>query len=272
MSAPHLSERDLQCIESAQHWREGGVEMLDAPDAGRIAVKGQRAPRSAVLYRLLKGAGTLLGVPCLNAAPPVGGSAGQAMEVARLRALHAAGARVPQVLHVDGAQGFFVMQWLGGEHLADVLQRGAPQAAALWREAGDELLRVHAAGQYLGQAFARNIIVGEGGRLAGMVDFEDDPAQVMSLEDAQTRNWLEFLHGTLWMLPLPREEMDATLDAWLAAEPPAVQQRFARACQRLAWLRRLPKHRRWGRDTVALQAAGAAAHRWLLRHPECHSD
>ena len=37
MSAPHLSERDLQCIESAQHWREGGVEMLDAPDAGRIA-------------------------------------------------------------------------------------------------------------------------------------------------------------------------------------------------------------------------------------------
>ena len=271
MSAP-LSERDLQCIAQAQHWREGGVDVLDAPDAGRIVVKGRRAPRSAVLYRLLNALAWLLDVPYLKTVPLAGGSAGQALEVARLRALHAAGARVPQVLHVDEAQGFFVMQWLGSEHLASALHRGAPQAAALWREAGDELLRVHAAGQYLSQAFARNAIVGEDGRLAGMIDFEDDPAQVMSVEDAQTRNWLDFLHSTLWMAPLPQGEMDAALDGWIAAEPPAVQQRFAHACQRLAWLRRLPKHRRWGRDTVALQAAGAAAHRWRQRHPERQPD
>lgn len=259
----------MQCIEAARHWREGGVEVLDAPDAGRIVVKGQRAPRRAVLYRVLKAAGALLGVPCLNAAPRVGGSAGQELEVARLRALHAAGARVPQVLHVDEAQGYFVMQWLGGEHLASALHRSAPQAAALWREAGDELLRVHAAGQYLSQAFARNIIVGEDGRLAGMIDFEDDPAQVMSLEDAQTRNWLEFLHSTLWAVPVPRKKAaDACLDAWLAAEPPAVQRRFAHACRRLAWLRRLPKHPIWGRDVAAVQAAGAAVYCWLLRHFE----
>ncbi|MBQ6655959.1 MAG: hypothetical protein IJM64_01585 [Ottowia sp.] len=260
-----LTARDVQCIEAARHWREGGVEVLDAPDAGRIVVKGQRAPRSAVLYRMLNALAWLLDVPYLKTAPRLGGPAGQALEVGRLRALHAAGVRVPQVLHVDGQKGYFVMQWLGREQLADVLQRGAQGALALWCEAGDELLRVHAAGQYLSQAFARNIIVGENGRLGGMIDFEDDPVRVMGVSDAQTRNWLDFIHSTLWA-PLPQDETDASLDAWIAAEPPAVQRRFAHACCRLAWLRRMPKHRRWGRDTIALQSAAAAAHRWLRRN------
>ena len=268
MNTNPLTARDVQCIEAAQHWRKGGVEVLDAPDAGRIVVKGQRAPRSTVLYRLLNALAWLLDVPYLKTAPLAGGSAGQALEVARLRALHAAGARVPQVLYVDEARGYFVMQWLGSEHLASVLQRGAGGALALWREAGDELLHIHAAGQYLSQAFARNIIVGENGRIAGMIDFEDDPVRVMSLEDAQTRNWLDFLYSTLWAAPVPGEEADTRLDAWIAAEPPAVQRRFAHACQRLAWLCRLPQQRRFGRDVIAVQAAGAAAYRWRQRHPD----
>ena len=43
--------------------------------------------------------------------------------------------------------------------LGDVIQSHHPQAAALWREAGDALVRLHAAGQYLSQGFARNMIV-----------------------------------------------------------------------------------------------------------------
>ena len=266
MSA-QLSDRDLQCIARAQGWRGGGVEALDAPDAGRIVVKGQRAPRSAALYRVLNALAWLLDVPYLKTAPRMGGHAGQAVEVGRLRALRAVGARVPQVLHVDAKRGYFVMQWLGREHLASVLQRGARGATALWREAGDELLRIHAAGQYLSQAFARNIIVGDDGHIAGMIDFEDDPVRVMSVPDAQTRNWLDFLHSTMWA-PLPRAEVNTSLDDWMAAEPPTVRRRFAHACRRLAWLRHLPKQRRWGRDVAAAQAAGMAAYCWLLRHWE----
>ena len=91
-----LTARDVQCIEAARHWREGGVEVLDAPDAGRIVVKGQRAPRSAVLYRMLNALAWLLDVPYLKTAPRLGGPAGQALEVGRLRVLHAAGVRVPR--------------------------------------------------------------------------------------------------------------------------------------------------------------------------------
>ena len=104
------------------------------------------------------------------------------------------------------------------------------------------------------------------GALAGMIDFEDDPLQVMPLADAQARNWLDYLHSTLWLAPLPQAEADACLDAWMQAAPAATRARFTHACQRLAWLRALPTHRRWGRDTVSLQAAAAAAHRFLGRH------
>ena len=143
--------------------------------------------------------------------------------------------------------------------LAAALRQRHPQAAALWREGGEALTRIHCAGQCLSQAFARNMIVSETGALAGMIDFEDDPLQVMPLADAQARNWLDYLHSTLWLAPLPQAEADACLDAWMQAAPAATRARFTHACQRLAWLRALPTHRRWGRDTVSLQAAAAAA-------------
>lgn len=261
-----LSPQDLHRIAQSRGWRDGRVEVFDTA-SGKVTVKGLRATRHAARYHLLNGVARLLGLPFLQAAPMPGGRQAQQTEVARLRALHGVGARVPEVLHVD--EDHFVMRWLGQDHLGDVIQSHHPQAAALWREAGDALVRLHAAGQYLSQGFARNMIV-DGApaapRLAGLIDFEDDPLQVMSLPDAKVRDWLTYLHSTLWMLPMPEAEADARIDAWMAAESPAVRARYLQACRRMSWLRFLPRHRRFGRDTLSLQAAAAAAHRYLQRH------
>jgi hypothetical protein len=161
------------------------------------------------------------------------------------------------------------MQWLGDEHLGALLQAGHPQAVALWREAGDALARLHARGQYLSQGFARNIIVDTASqppRLAGAIDFEDNPLEVMSLPEAQVRDWLAFLQSTLWMLPLPPAQVDARIDDWMRLENSAVRDQFLQAARKLGWLRHLPRRRRWGRDTVALQGVAAAARRFALRH------
>ena len=269
MTAMALSPQDLQRIAQSPGWRGGRVEACDTSQ-GKVIVKGWRPAHHPARYGLLNRLARWLGLPFLRAVPLAGGAQAQHTEVARLRALRRAGARVPEVLHVGSDH--FVMQWLGRAHLGDVLQAGHPRAAALWREAGDALLRLHQAGQYLSQGFARNMIVtddaGAAPRLAGLIDFEDDPLQVMSLHEAQVRDWLAFLHSTLWTLPLPPTEVDACLDAWLAAESPAVRAGFAQACRRLAWLRVLPRQRRFGRDTVALQAAAAAAHRHAQRWPQ----
>ncbi len=268
MTAMALSPQDLQRIAQSPGWRGGRVEVCDTSQ-GKVIVKGWRPAHHPARYGLLNRLARWLGLPFLRAVPLAGGAQAQHTEVARLRALRRAGARVPEVLHVGSDH--FVMQWLGRAHLGDVLQSGHPGAAALWREAGDELVRLHRAGQYLSKGFARNMIVtdeaGDTPRLAGLIDFEDDPLQVMGLADAQVRDWLAFLHSTLWTLPLAPSEVDTCIDAWLDAESPAVRAGFAQACRRLAWLRVLPRQRRFGRDTVALQAAAAAAHRHARRHP-----
>lgn len=268
MSVVRLSPLDQERIARSSGWRTHRIEVFDTA-AGKVLVKGQRAARHPARYRLLNALARLVGVPFLKAVPMHGGAEAQRIEIARLQALHEAGAGVPRVLHV--APDHFVMQWLGEGDLSTLLRTGHPQAAALWREAGDALLCVHARGQYLSQGFARNLIVdmrSQPPRLAGMIDFEDDPLDVMGLAEAQVRDWLSYLHSTLWTLAplLPQAESDAQLDAWMAGEFDAVRHLFRHACRKLAWLRGLPRQRRFGRDTVALQAAAAAAHRYAGRH------
>jgi tRNA A-37 threonylcarbamoyl transferase component Bud32 len=266
MSGTALSAQELQRIAASAGWRQRRIEVFDTAQ-GKVLAKGQRPPRRPALYRLLGALAWITGAPFLKAAPMHGGARAQQTEVARLRALHAAGARVPQVLHV--APDHFVMEWLGGEHLGTLLQAGHPQGEALWREAGDLLVRLHARGQYLSQGFARNLIVdarGEPPRLAGAIDFEDDPLDVMRLPEAQVRDWLAFLQSTLWTLPLPPERIDAQLDSWMRLEADEVRDQFLAAAGKLRWLRHLPRQRRFGRDTVALQAAAAAVHRFAVRH------
>lgn len=265
MSVAALTPADLARIARSPGWRAHRVEVMDTA-AGKVLVKGQRPARAGTLYGALNAAARLIGAPLLQAVPMHGGAKAQQTEVARLQALHGAGAPVPRVLHVG--PDHVVMQWLGAEHLGTLLQGGHPHAVRLWREAGDALLRLHGRGQYLSQGFARNLIVDTAANppvLAGAIDFEDDPLDVMSLPEAQVRDWLAYLQSTVWTLPLSTAQIDAQLDAWLLHEGPAVRQQFADAARRLGWLRHLPRQRRYGRDTVALQAAAAAAHRFTLR-------
>ena len=85
--------------------------------------------------------------------------------------------------------------------------------------------------------------------------------EALTLPQAQARDWLAFLHSTVWMLPLSAEQIDPWLSATLRAERPEVRAEFLHACRQLGRLRHLPRSRRFGRDTVALQAVAAAAHR-----------
>jgi hypothetical protein len=265
-----VTDRDFSASTRAQiatssGWRRQRIEVFDTAE-GKILVKGQRGQRHSALYRLLNVVARLAGTPFLKAVPMHGGVRAQMVEVARLRALHEAGARVPRVLHV--APDHFVMQWLGGEHLGALLQAGHPHAVALWREAGDALVRLHTHGQYLSQGFARNLIVDTASqppRLAGAIDFEDDPLEVMSLPEAQVRDWLAFLQSTLWLLPPPLALVDEQIDVWMRLESDEVRDQILQAARKLGWLRHLPRQRRLGRDTVALQGVAAAVYRFALR-------
>lgn len=252
-----ISLTSVARIEASGIWREKRVEVLDLPE-GRMLVKGQRALRSPWPHRVLNLFAWMAGVPYLKAVPVHGGARSQAIEIERLRALGAAGLAVPEVHHVAG--DYFVMSYLGSNDLARALREQGAGACGLWLAAMEHLLQVHAAGQYLSQCFARNIIVAD--EFKGMIDFEDDPLEVMTLEQAQARDWLIFLQSSLYNLALEPERLDKSLRDVLARERPGVRKVLSHAARRLSWLRHLPTNRKlWGKDFVSLQAVGAAMYR-----------
>lgn len=248
-----ISLSSIACIEASRVWRARRVEVFDLPE-GRLLVKGQRPLRGPWAHRALNLFARMAGVPYLKAVPVHGGARSQAIEIERLRTLAAAGVSVPRVHHV--AQDYFAMSYLGSNDLARALREQGTHAFGLWLAAMEHLLMVHARGQYLSQCFARNIIVSD--KFEGLIDFEDDPLEVMTLAQAQARDWLIYLQSTLWNLQLDPDRLDATLRSVLEREREPVRAVLQHAARRLSWLRHLPTNRKiWGKDFVSLQAVSA---------------
>lgn len=233
-----MTLQDLQRIRHSAGWRARRVEVMHGTSQGSVVVKGQRAARPAWRYRPLNGLARLSRLPLLQAAPAHGGARAQAIEVRRLRSLADSGVPVPRLLHVDDE--FIVQSWLGDARLDALLLQ--PDALAWWQRGLRTLVEVHQREQYLSQAFARNFIaVGE--HLA-MIDFEDDPLEVMDLEQAQARDWLAYVHASALAfrqrLPAPLAECAALLRAELARERTPVRRLVAVTAQRLRWVQRMP--------------------------------
>lgn len=226
--------------------------------SGRVVVKRQRPARSVWRERLLDLLARLVKLPMLGPVPAHGGARGQAIEVERLRALDAAGVRVPRLLHVEPA--FFVMEHVAGPTLVERIAAGDAEASVLWRLGLDMLCDVHGRGQALSQAFARNVIVAADG--LAMIDFEDDPLEAMSLDEAQARDWLLYLHSTAWHFPAAlADALHADLGAALGGERDAVRALVESAGRRLSSLRHLPASRRfWGREVVGARALARLLH------------
>lgn len=246
-----LSESQLMSIAQARALRRERTMVLTLDREHRVVLKAQRPTRQALGYQLLNLFAWMTGQACLRAAPVRGGAQAQSLELARLRALAAAGVPVPRLLY-EGAD-YFVMSHAEGPDLASHLPRDPSQLRERWNLGLNFLRKVHACGQYLSQAFARNMIVTSAGIVA--IDFEDDPLQVMPLQAAQARDWLAYLHSTLWMLPRCEPWVLADLHEALRHEAQGVREILRELAQGWSWLRHLPSARRpWGRDLISLQA------------------
>lgn len=210
-------------------------------------------------YQLLAGMARLLQQPALQPVRPQGGVAGIQNEVQRLTALSQAGVRVPPLL--DHADHWLLVADLGHTTLESKLRRADDSARlALWQQGADYIQQVHQAGQYLSQAFARNL-VWSGEQELGAIDFEDDPASVMTLDQAQTRDWLPYLFSTAHFFKDDLPALTRALAAVLEQEPAAVRTGVATALRRVTWLRALrwlpPSMQR--RDVLKTQCLGELA-------------
>jgi hypothetical protein len=251
--------QDVDRIRASGGWRRYRTEAFDTSE-GPVIVKGQRPARTVVAAWLLRLVAKLARSPEMRPIPAPGGAPGQATELRRLQELAAAGVRVPRVLHVD--EGFFVMERLPGQSLGERLAARPADARSLWEQGLRFIHDVHARGQYLSQASARNLMVTPGGIAA--IDFEDDPREVLPLAAAQVRDWLLYLQSTVWLLPQPQEEL---LPTWERLAPTGSDAAaMLESVERMAWMRHLPRRRKpWGRDIVSAQAAASLLHAWAQR-------
>ncbi len=206
--------------------------------------------------------------------PNPGGEAAIATEARRLKTLAAAGLRVPAVL-AQQADGLLISDLGESGRATVVLQERLDQAAAagpaallaVWREGLAAIAAVHVRGQHLSQAFDRNLVQCPDG-VIGYIDFEDDPAEVMTLAECQARDWLSYLHSTAMMLEAAAPQ--AAGQHWhaaLAGVSDEVRERIANAARRMKWAQKLPASRRWGRDTQRVRAVARLLGRWHLAAP-----
>jgi len=144
------------------------------------------------LVGLWNGLARRIGIDALRSPPRRIGERAKEVEARRLEALRASGAPVPRILG-EGPRSLILSDM--GPTLAHRLKRlpSANDADLLVRQTAQAIGELHRHGGYLGQAFARNITVGDQG--VGFIDFEEDPSEIMTLAQAQARDWVMFTTG-----------------------------------------------------------------------------
>jgi tRNA A-37 threonylcarbamoyl transferase component Bud32 len=222
-------------------------------------------------YRVMAAVARMARLDIIKPVPNPGGEAAIATEARRLKQLAAAGLRVPTVL-AQQADGLLISDLGESGRATVVLQERLDQAAAagpaallaVWREGLVAIAAVHVRDQHLSQAFDRNLVQCPDG-VIGYIDFEDDPAEVMTLAECQARDWLSYLHSTAMMLEAAAPQ--AAGQHWhaaLASVNEEVRERIANAARRMKWAQKLPASRRWGRDTQRVRAVARLLGRWYL--------
>ncbi|MFT3896518.1 MAG: serine/threonine protein phosphatase [Thermomonas sp.] len=161
---------------------------------------------------------------------PVGAQAKQ-VEARRLRELRALGIRIPEILgETDDRLRLSDL----GHKLASRLRAAKDDPAAVDALASAAIAAIaeaHRRGAYFGQPLPRNIAVGEEG--IGFFDFEEDPLEVMTLEQAQARDWLLFVHGMAKYYATRPDALAQLLSSTLHGEPGEVSRQVHRVGERL---------------------------------------
>ncbi len=210
------------------------------PGAHRIDFQGEPAwfkrhggSSRRLRLRVLDALMRILGLSALRPPPHPVGAEACATEARRLDELAALGVSVPRVL----ARGDdYLILSDEGSTLAGSLRQGTPEeAAALFSRAVAEIAGAHAKGAWLGQPQARNITMDAAGKLC-FIDFEEDPGEVMGLPEAQARDWLVFLAGTVRHLPHGVEVLARQLAPSLARARPEVRRIMELTSSRLRFL------------------------------------
>lgn len=214
-----------------------------------ILVQGQAAwlkaygaeERRVLRLGALDALARMLRIRALRPPPHAGGAEARRIEARRLAELDALGVHVPHIM--GESESVLVLSDLG-QTLAQRLREAGDDDAridALTASVVAAIARAHRDGAYFGQLLPRNIAIDDDG-IVGFLDFEEDPLQVMSLRDAQTRDWLLFAFG---MTRYYEQRPQVLADLIAGALRDALQEVGERTAQAGRQLDRIARSVRW---------------------------
>lgn len=223
---------------------------------GEIVWVRRMGPRNSIWrYRILNLVSRISGIHLLTPVPNLGGAKAIHVELSRLHALAAAGICVPTVL-AKTSQALMINH-LGQRTLEQEWQKCKSYPDKLlqrWQLGLNAIAAVHLKQQYLSEPFARNMIFIDDNHI-GFIDFEDDPASVLSLTQCQARDWLCYLHSGARMM-INYQVGEKARQQWLAmleTQPSTIRHSIHKSLHKIGWMRHLDAPR-WGTDTLKLAA------------------
>lgn len=253
-----LNSTTLSAIDSQFRAQTSRVFKVQISDQSFL-VKGQRPARDSLAFWLLRSMARVFGDSLARPVPDYGGKRAQDLEVSRLQSLAQAGLPVPEVLHQS--EDYVVLPWIESRALDSYMTSSPLEAAAMFSRGLMGIRQVHEKGQYLSQGFARNILVSVDA--LWFIDFEDDPLEVMSLAQAQARDYVLFLLSTVWLNPAAAPHFQEAWRAISSSVPAPVRDLLLDVTRQFGWLRHLPARRKpLGRDALQAQAAAQFLNEW----------
>jgi tRNA A-37 threonylcarbamoyl transferase component Bud32 len=188
-----------------------------------------RRKRMAVLRWIAR----KLGANALLAPIPLSPSEACATEQSMIRRLQQLGVMVPEI--IEAGECHIVVS-----HLGDKLSKKCRYAKSvddrieLIKKGFEALSDLHQRGGYLSQAFSRNLTILDG--RVGFIDLEEDPLKVMSLESAQARDILFFVHSTARFMADSPERYSELLRGTIEGLPSNIKREMANVVRVLKYL------------------------------------
>jgi tRNA A-37 threonylcarbamoyl transferase component Bud32 len=217
----------------------------------RYGVGSRRAALAALRF-----VADRLHLPALRPPPHRAGGAALEVEARRLSELEAQQVNVPKV--IGQARDTLVLSDTGDSLNARLRQvRNDPALLdAMVSAALAAIADGHRKGAYFGQPVPRNMTWAEG--KVGFLDFEEDPLEVMSLQQAQARDWLMFGYGVAGFYDDRPDALAALMREAMRGEEDEVRRQAGETTARLGRVARLSL--RLGRSARALAHAVFVVH------------
>ena len=244
----------LVFLEKQVETQHNSIQMYELANK-KVWLKKASKRHSPWLYLPLRWLSHYFGLSMLSPIPNLGGKHAIACELNRLHTLNQFGISVPRVL-AQRPDSFLIADAAQDDLMSMQLSsalKHQPNSACrlkLFKIAIEALQNVHDQGQYLSEAFARNILL-DGSNHICFVDFETDPGCVLSLHDCQIRDWLCFIFSTA--VCFNQDEIDQVSFLLLHAlkSQPDICRAIHLVSQKFQWILKF-KPERFGNDGIRM--------------------